>query len=736
MGNTRFLKLAVIWASGGILLAIGKTVMAEGRTAAEFTLYELVPFGVGLLVLIGLHYFLKRPSYDGCNESGELTDGMKLEVEREKLAQERVELDRLQKEIEQQLNQRAEQLNSREVALTNRLVQFHEWDEYPKPDEVSNRGAAPALLIEQDQRVMDLLDKEARLVYSRLKDGYYNSDGKLDPVLVRDQVIDLVTRVAKVYRPDAQNPLMETSVDQMLRAGSRVCLHLLIVLDRLPLNLHEETLSTIHAYVRNAIKAWDTYSAAEPYLNQVGRAWYVGRYLAGASPLTMGITWALTELGKHGAKAIGKRVVDQQAVALIGDVVRIVGFEVASVFSGDFRHRNADWVYGSELTNLMSRFPVSRENLAHALREVGRLSMRNEYDRIFLYRCLSAHRAAAPLINAQETLPPAERQQIAQQLQKFYNDFVHGRTKKRLEPWLDGVEKRLGLRLDISIEEKGRGAIVVSTGDAESLTVIESLAGFVTAVKGRPVSELISILPQLESAKVIGFEPCQQILKEVEATPPQLFEPPDIDPDSSVLQAYLNDLVRLSVEVAPHDLQPDDFVIETAAYFSIDVKSIQKRLDQRYCEFITERLPEDAPSAKLSSVQARMLVSLLEENDTPKFVYGNVKVLSLSGVSEGALLATQDRLLLAATGEQNWTATADLSGPVSFSAEKIDGMVFDDCRLIGHWQIASPEMAPDTLVNEDTSGVRLEVTIPGAVMNRFDKWFRPILQISRGEWVK
>lgn len=736
MSDSRFLKLAVGWAVAGVVLAIVKTVMTEGHTAAEFTLYELVPFTAGLLVLSGLHFFLKRPSYDGCSESGELTDGMKLEVERDKLVQERAELNRLQKEIEQQLDQRAEQLNSREVALTNRLVQFHEWEEYPKPDEVSRRGTAPALLIEQDQQVMELLDKEARLVYSRLKDGYYNPDGRLDPVLVRDQVIDLVTRVAKVYRPDAQNPLMETSVDQMLRAGSRVCLHLLIVLDRLPLNLHEETLSTIHAYVRNAIKAWETYSAAEPYLNQVGRAWYVGRYLAGASPLTMGITWALTELGKHGAKAIGRKVVDQQAVALIGDVVRIVGFEVASVFSGDFRHRSADWVYGSELTNLMSRYPVSRENLAHALREVGRLSMRNEYDRIFLYRCLSAHRAAAPLINAQDSLPPVERQQIAQQLQKFYDDFIHGRTKKRLDSWLDGVEERLGVRLDISIAEKGGKAIDVATADTDSVMVIESLAGFVTAVKGRPVSELTAVLPQLESAKIIGKETCQQILNEVEATPPQLFEPPDIDPDSSHLQAYLNDLVWLSVEVAPHDLQPDDFVSETAAYFGVDVKTIQKQLDQKYCEFITERLPEEAPSVKPSAVAARMLVSLLEENDTPKFVYGNVKVLSLSGTNEGALMATQDRLLLVSTGEQPWTATASLTGPALFSAEKIDGMVLDDCRLVGHWQMTSPENPDGAESLSDDSGVRLEVTIPGAVMNRFDKWFRPILQISRSEWVK
>ncbi|MDA0285250.1 MAG: hypothetical protein O3B86_18025, partial [Planctomycetota bacterium] len=117
MFDLRFLKLAVWWAGGGVLLAIAKVVMTEGRTAAEFSLYEVVPFAVGLLVLILLHFFLKRPARDGCNESGELTEGMQFAVDREKLTQERAELERLRTEIKQQLDLRAEQLNSREVAL-------------------------------------------------------------------------------------------------------------------------------------------------------------------------------------------------------------------------------------------------------------------------------------------------------------------------------------------------------------------------------------------------------------------------------------------------------------------------------------------------------------------------------------------------------------------------------------------------------------------------------------------
>lgn len=727
MAVPRFLKLALVWFHVGLVLATARILTAENRWSADFALHEIGIFAAGLLILLLLYFFVDRQAIDPEGAAGDMSDDARLDAEREEIALERAELERVKAEIEQQLDQRAQQLNAREIALTDRLVQFQEWNEYPQPDSSSQeRKSAPALLVEQDQRVIEILDDEAKLVYVRLKEGYYNPDGKLNPDLVRDQVVDLVTRVARVYRPGVENPLMETSVDQLLRAGSRACLHLLIVLDRLPLNLHEETLSTLHSYLRNAIKAWDAYSAAEPYLSHVGKAWYAGRYLAGASPLTMGISWALTELGKRGAKAIGKRIVDQQAVALIGDVVRIVGFEVASVFSTDFRHRNPDWVYGSELTNLMSRYPVSRENLAHALREVGSLSLRNEYDRIFLYRCLSTHRSAAPLIDARMILSAEQRQNISRQLEKFYGDFIHGRTAKRLESWRDGVEQRLGIPLEIAESGKGdRHESNAASTSSESAAALASLAGFVTAVKGRPVRELAAFAPQLHTASTVDPEELSRLLEQFEVEPPQLFEPPDIDPDSSVLTAYLDDLVQLAVEVPPFDLQPDEFVTETTGYFGADVKSILKKLDQKYCSFITDRLPEDAPCSKLSPAAARRLVRHLNDDESPQFVYAGVSVnageKSTFEFHDAILVGLDSRLLLIPEDEAPWSAE---SGRVGHSLSRVDGRLIDDCRLSGGgWTLVTASETPQSLA--------LELTIPGAVMNRYESWFAPVLEMVR-----
>ena len=79
---------------------------------------------------------------------------------------------------------------------------------------------------------------------------------------------------------------------------------------------------------------------------------------------------------------------------MLHDMVRVIGYEVASIYGGDVRHRDANWIYGVELAELVSRFPLSRDSLSSALKEVGSVQLLNEYDRIFLYRCLAAHRSA------------------------------------------------------------------------------------------------------------------------------------------------------------------------------------------------------------------------------------------------------------------------------------------------------------------------------------------------------
>jgi len=714
----------------GIAAALGSLFLSgELTTATGITIGCLLIAGAGfVLAFTKTAASTQLPGKDGETLQAALAD---LEAERNSLQQ-------LRQELEIQLERRAGQLDERESQLANRLIAFQEWLEYPQPDEGLEDTASahpfvgPELEI-KDRRVIELLETEAKFVYGRIRDGRYREDGQLKIDAIRNDTLDLVQRVARIYQPNCDNPLLETSVEKLLRAGSRVCLHLLVVLERLPLDLHEENFSTLHEYVRKAVKAYDVYSAAEPYLGYASRALYAGRLAMGANPLTLGITWALGELGRRGVRAAGQKFVDQQAVALLGDLVRVVGFEVAGIYGGDFRHRDPNWIYGSELADLMSRFPVSRQNLAHALREIGGLTFRNEYDRVFLYRCLSTHRSAAPPRATHEFLPPDVRQEIARKLESFFRNFVHGKTEQAVTEWQTGVETRLGLRLRIEAPTIGSPASTTSAS-REATAAITSLIAFATAVKGRELSDLSAEKLAPETSKVAGSSTVSVALRTAAEAPPQFFEGADIDPGSELLDAYLADLIRLAVRSEPFDVQPDDLVLETAVWLGRDAAKSRKQIDAEYSEFAHDLLPDHAPTRKVSASATRVLLAELLPGEAPRFAYPEVRItnvaaeprllpgqasaLKLTDDSKLWLIGTDRRLLLVAESLPQAVATSPFN---DLSAMKGDGLVVSECDMSGgQWTLPG---------DENTFPIKL--AIAGGMMTRFDSWFRPLLEAVR-----
>lgn len=637
-----------------------------------------------------------------------------------------IDLDELRRELEAQLDEQARQLETRERQLSERLLAFHEWLEYPTRDgtpgaDHSTAELAPAELTDRDRQLQTLISDQARQVYRRIRDGYYQPGDQLDAKLIREDVVSFVTQVARLYRPEADNPLLQTSVEQLLRAGSRICLHVLVVLERLPLDVKNQSFADLYAWFQTAVKAFDLYSRAEPYLGYAGQALYAGRLLAGASPLTLGITWALTELTKRGAKSLGKKFVDQQSVALLNDLTQVIGFEVAAVFSSDFRFRDPAWIYGSELTVLMSRFPVSRESLAQALREVGSLTLRNEYDRIWLYRCLSMHRAAEPLVDAHQLLNAAQRQTIARRLEQFYQGFIHGRTAERVESWLHDVEGRLGLRLSgISLPDHSAAVVPVSV-DQDSLKAARSLAAFLTAVKSQPARLLRDWQPRLQSLQSLSVESWQRLLDDV----PDRFEPPDLDPKHELVEPFLSDLCRLAVRVPPHDVPTDEFVLESAAYFGADVDRLHQKLDREYVAAANERLSEDAPGTKITPTIARVLIGHLFDDEHLLAVYAGVTVRAKDSTEAAprpeSLLAVTDQRLMLLNPELPASVLTTLRSQVS--VEWKAGLVSGECQVSGP--------AWTSLTADQPFALQMAVPWTAASMTRSEVWFRPLLNAIR-----
>src|SRR5262245_1659164 len=375
----------------------------------------------------------------------------RLAGEEARLASERSQFEELRLAMQEDLMQEAGRLDKREQALADRFVTYHEWMEFPQPIDLRQPPIEEAKLSElarKDRQMLEMLKAETRVLYDNILQNKYAPEGQVLLPVIRDDVVSLITRVARIYQPSIEQPLLEASLTRVFRAISRASLQMLVVLDELPVNVKHASLNTLYGYVRSAVNTWRMYKSAEPYWPYMNTAYYLGRFALGANPLTLGAWWFVGNLGSRRAQAIAQHVINRQALALLSGLVRVIGYEVAGIYGSGFRHRDANWIYAAELTEMVSEFSLSRDSLAHALREIGALELRSEYDRIFLYRCLANRKSASPQRYAAATvLIMDERRAVATRLERFLEAFVHGKSADRISRWKAAAEERLGIKL-------------------------------------------------------------------------------------------------------------------------------------------------------------------------------------------------------------------------------------------------------------------------------------------------
>ncbi len=399
------------------------------------------------LGLTGACFFRRALTTD---ERRNLHHRRKLREKAVQLQEEHTRLQEAKKAMEAELSRRSQTIQQRESKLLQKLMTFHEWMEFPEDIAAGDLPAPRADLREKDEAVMTLIREQTERLFTDIKEKAYLKDGHFEKGRLTREMIDLMESVARIYQPDAQNPLLETNVELLLRATNRISLQMLVVMEQLPLDVKTYSLKNIYEGVQAGVKVYDVYKAANPYWNALRPVYYIGRYGLGGNPVTLGVTWALGELAKTGARKLSSHLANRYALNLLHDLVFIVGSESAAIFGGDFRHREQNWVFGAELTDLMRRFPLSESTLLPALNEIGRLQLRSEYDRIFFYRCLASRKSADPArADARKSLSRAERKAVGARLAKFYTRHISDAAPRAAKRWKAAAEARLGVDIPV-----------------------------------------------------------------------------------------------------------------------------------------------------------------------------------------------------------------------------------------------------------------------------------------------
>lgn len=706
--------LLVCLLSAGVLLAV--------PVGEELGFWAWGLVASGLAGLVGAFFSWQRLSGEGIG-----------------LMRERRGLELIRRELESEMGR----LEARRQRFERRLLTYGEWMEFP------DRDAAPVpeepeqadAVREQDEAVARIVRERSEGILERFRGDGFLEDGKFSLPLLMEEVGTFVEEIARVYQPGAGDPLLETNVEKLLQAINRLSMQLLFQIEQLPLNLKDYSLARMAEHVRTASRFYGYYQTLQPYLPIANYTWQVGRVVAGANPLTAGTLVLGSEALRRGGRKVGKFYLGRYSLKLTQEAVRLLGNEVATVFDPGYRHRDSAWIYGVELAELVHSFAPSIRTLQAAFQQVGELSLRGSYNRVFLYRCLAAHASPEPgKFSATGHLSSTERHEIARRLEGFFGEHIHGRHSGRTRDWARGVEERLGVALRVMA---GRGELAPAE---KALGMVEGLAGFLVEVRGLEPAAVEPFLRETESwehwrmTADRGGTPAREGREW-----PSLFDYPEIAEDERLLGIFFKDL--LALEQGAETVDPAAFVAisEAARFLGAPEGEVEETLAGIYARSLGKRLGGDgAGECRLPGSLAVALAVLLPAGQGVDFLYpaefaGRRRALRGTALEKSKLWLVGAGGMLWLLGEPERSKTAELpgarvaigwAGQVDEVRVEMEDAMDEIVIRGGSWQVpvvaAQEESAP-------APGIR--VVAPGRGWGRGDAveaagYFRPLLSLA------
>ncbi len=624
------------------------------------------------------------------------------------------DLDAYRDVIVEQLQDQAERIERKQRKLASEWIAFYEWQEFPEPIDITDYEGeqAASVIKKKDERVKKILEEESKRLFNRILANSYIQDGRFDYIVLRDEMYDMAHRIALVYRPDARTPILDTSFEQLSRAISRVSLHLLLVFEQLPLDIKSYSIASIYDYIQRGVNYYGAYQKAAPLLSYLSRGLSVGRMVSSTNPVTFGLWWGAAELGRIGATTVVKQYANQQALVLLHEIVQVVGYEVATIYGGDLRTYDPNFCYAVELTNLMGKFPVSRDGLKHALEQVGRLPLKHEYDRIYLYRCLASHHPPRKNITNPKLLTASEREQIARHMEEAVRKVVHGVTPDRIDAWRKDFEDRYQIKTSLDPGLAAQLPTSANQTDLKEFEATRSLSEFLLTVQPVDIDDLASMLSGTNLWARLNEKEHAKLANDLRRRDHIEFSPPDLDPMDPLLPVYLHDLARLVTTVLPYSIELEFTLMEIGSYFRKPTEEMLKMIGQICQEEVAKSLTAEAPIRKPGVAVSRACRLLRDQLRGVEFVYENVTSSALKTNGRLSLIGNKDRLFVVSEESPQvlWKSNGDLT------VRQTPGYLASEVKLSGG------EWLADSLTSSD-----LSITVTSPLTAKSGPYFAALL---------
>jgi len=364
----------------------------------------------------------------------------------------------------QAIRNESDRLDRKRANLEKVLTTYGEWMEFPdfkKLEQIDWRAEDHTC---GDARVAEIIDRESDVMLERFSTGYYWSDSRFDTRTLLLELFEVMEEIAHIYQPGSERPILETNLEELLKAINRASLQIILLLEEIPLiEIKGMNIRKLSDNIRRASKVYRKYEELQPLLEPVRYLFQGSKLLLASNPLLAAGWIAGTELMWKSGKKVAGKAFDAYLLSLVRQTLGIIAWETAGIYDGTHRYRSPDWIFGVELAHLLSKAEPDQPVLRAAFQELGNLSLRSSYDRIFLYRCVAQHASPKPRHFAQpELMTPEVREDIYQRITKFYDRCLGSHDEladKKFEEWRRGLLDRLGLG------ERGRAEAQVMAND-------------------------------------------------------------------------------------------------------------------------------------------------------------------------------------------------------------------------------------------------------------------------------
>ncbi|NOQ63582.1 MAG: hypothetical protein GQ582_03625, partial [Methyloprofundus sp.] len=432
-------KLSIFFLLSSALFVVGATfTLAKTQTPGY---WEWGLYASALLILASGLFII--------NFRQQSSESLKLQYQQALIDEQRRDLEHKQNAYQESLSL----LENKEKALKQQLLQYQQYVEFP-PQKAETIESADEYF---DEEIAEILHNQAKLIFDKIIHKKYMENESINHALILKDIVDLIEAVARVHHPDSKNPILETSIENLFRALNRMSLQLLVLVDSFPVNIKDYNLRKTYLYIQKSSTAFGYYKKAEPFLSFATPMFRAGLVIA--NPVLGIAQTAAIEAGKH----VIKKSSEKYALSLLHDVIAIIGEQATTIFGDSaLRYRSKHWIYALELTDIVVQFnPVTADTLAKAMQRLSGLTLRSEYDRIFLYHCMAQGQSAHPESYANDFISAADKQGIAAELSEFVERYIDKTpvNLKRINTWRKHLEQRLALDIPLKQDKNDRESL-------------------------------------------------------------------------------------------------------------------------------------------------------------------------------------------------------------------------------------------------------------------------------------